>query len=227
MYILPPGVDYFPHPSLSDKDGFLAIGGHLSESSLLLAYQFGIFPWNNPEEPLLWWSTQPRFVLFPDELKIAKSMRPYLNGNKFTHTIDTAFSQVINNCGKSVRKGQQGGTWLTEELTANMCNLHEQGYAHSIEVWKEDELVGGLYGLSLGKMFFGESMFATESNASKYAFIKLVQWLKEKDYWMIDCQQETGHLGRLGARLISHEDFHNTLRKNIFEPTLIGNWSQL
>lgn len=222
-FSLPDEVDVFPHPLLSDEDGFLAIGSKLSISKVLLAYQFGIFPWYNEGEPVLWWFTQPRFVLYPDKLKVHKSMRPYFNQNKFTCSFDTRFSQVMQSCKVVERKGQLG-TWISQDMENIYNELHLQGYAHSVEVWNEDELVGGLYGLALGKVFYGESMFSKESNASKFGFIKLVQWLKARNFELIDCQQETNHLASLGAELISGVNFLNILKSNIFNPTKLGKW---
>lgn len=217
----------FPHPGLANEDGILAIGGDLSVERLLHAYQIGLFPWFNPEDPILWWSPDPRFVLFPEELKIAKSMRPYFNQNKFTCTFDTQFEQVIRNCKDQWRKGQGGGTWISEEMIHAYQKLHEQGYAHSCEVWQGDELVGGLYGVSLGKVFFGESMFAKASNASKFGFITLVQQLKEWGFWLVDCQQETKHLSSLGGRSIPRQDFLDYMKKNEEEQTRRGSWVDL
>ena len=224
-FFLPPEVDFFPHPLEADEDGFLAFGGRLSPELLLLAYQFGIFPWTGKDEPLLWWFTHPRCVLFPKELRITKSMRPYLNGNRFHWTIDQAFAQVIRNCKNHQRNGQ-AGTWIFKELEDSFVALHEMGHAHSVEVWEKDELVGGLYGLAIGRIFFGESMFAKRSNASKFGFINLVGWLEKKGFWLIDCQQRTQHLLSLGAETISQEQFLNTLRKNVFEDSLIGKWNR-
>ena len=216
-------ADVFPHPLLSDSDGFLAVDSHLTIPKVLLAYQFGIFPWYNPGDPVLWWYTNPRFVLFPDKLKIHKSMRSYLNQNKFECTFDTHFPEVIQSCKNIHRKGQLG-SWISEEMEYIYNELHEQGYAHSVEVWNGDDLVGGLYGIALGKVFYGESMFAFESNASKFGFIKLVQWLNKNGFELIDCQQETNHLSSLGAELIDGTDFLNYLKLNIFNPTKLEKW---
>lgn len=222
-YFLPPQVDFFPHPYSADEDGLLAVGSRLDVSTMLLAYQFGIFPWTSQDEPLLWWYLHPRCVLFPDKLKVSKSMRPYLNGQKFSWSMDTAFKEVMSNCKKQSRKGQEG-TWIFEELQDVFFELHELGHAHSVEVWSGDELVGGLYGMALGKIFFGESMFAKESNASKFGFIKLVQHLKENGYHMIDCQQETGHLVSLGAEMITSELFMSKLKSNILVESQPSKW---
>lgn len=215
-FYLPPGVDFFPHPFLADSDGLLAVGSELSVEQVLLAYQFGIFPWSNSEDPLLWWFTHPRCVLYPGKVRISKSMRPYLNGTKYSWSIDRAFDRVISLCQKIDRPGQ-GNTWITSEIYNVFLDLHEKGIAHSVEVWNEGELVGGLYGLALGKIFYGESMFSLERNASKYGLIKLCQFLHEKNFILIDCQQETSHLMRLGAELIPGETFLNHLRLNILK----------
>lgn len=217
----------FPHPELASEDGILAVGGDLSVDRLLLAYKNGIFPWFNPEDPIIWWSPDPRFVLFPNDLRVSKSMRPYFNQKKFTLTIDTAFTEIIEGCAKAKRDGQSGGTWITDEMKASYLELHRQGYAHSIEVRKEGELVGGLYGVSLGKCFFGESMFASVSNASKFGFISIVRRLQELGFWMVDCQQPTTHLASLGAVNIHRRDFLKVLKRNEAEPTMRGSWENL
>lgn len=216
----------FPDPSFSESDGLLAIGGDLSTERLLEAYRMGIFPWYNPGEEILWWSLNPRFVLFPDELKVSKSMRPYFNQKKFTVTFDTCFEAVMRSSQLQFRNGQNG-SWISEDLIEAYTNLHEMGYCHSVEVWKDDELVGGLYGISLGKMFFGESMFSKVPNASKFGFITLVQKLKEREFTLIDCQQETRHLASLGARTISRKVFLQKLKTNEREDNFIGNWGEL
>lgn len=212
----------FPDPNLANDDGILAIGGDLSPERLLEAYRNGIFPWFNEEDPIIWWSPDPRFVLFPDELKVARSMRPYFNQRKFRVTLDEDFRSVIGNCRALRRKG----TWITEDMQEAYSRLHDLGYAHSVEVWQDDELVGGLYGLALGRCFFGESMFAKVSNASKFGFICLVRVLQKLDFQLIDCQQETRHLESLGARNIKREDFLDFLEQNRRFPTLLGSWSR-
>ncbi|MBX2870550.1 MAG: leucyl/phenylalanyl-tRNA--protein transferase [Saprospiraceae bacterium] len=215
----------FPHPSLADPTGVLALGGDLRPERLLLAYQNGIFPWFNPGEEIMWWSPDPRFVLFPDELKVSRSMRPYFNQQKFDLTYDQAFPQVMQSCQTVNRLAQgQFGTWITESMLEAYIHLHELGYAHSVEVWEGEELVGGLYGVALGKVFFGESMFAKRSNASKFGFISLVRRLKEEGYTLIDCQQETRHLGSLGARSISRAQFLEHLEQNKRLETDTGGW---
>jgi len=217
----------FPHPELANEDGILAIGGDLSPQRLIRAYSIGLFPWFNPEDPILWWSPDPRFVVFPSELKVAKSMRPYFNQQKYQLSFDTDFESVIRACQNAYRKGQNGGTWISEEMIDAYCKLHQEGFAHSVEVWDDKKLVGGLYGVSLGKIFFGESMFSTKSNASKFGFISLVRKLEEQGFWLIDCQQHTAHLESLGGRGISRTTFLEFMRKNMEEKTLQCNWSFL
>jgi leucyl/phenylalanyl-tRNA--protein transferase len=193
----------FPPVHLSDDDGLLAVGGDLSTERLLLAYRSGIFPWYN-EPPILWWSPDPRFVLFPSELKVSASMRQILKKQVFRITFNQNFAAVIRGCRRAPRKGQDG-TWITNAIEHAYIQLHEQGYAHSVECWLEDKLVGGLYGIRLGSCFFGESMFAHVSNASKAAFITFVQ--SNNELTMVDCQVHTEHLATLGARFISREEF--------------------
>lgn len=203
----------FPPVHLAEPDGLLAMGGDLSPERLLLAYKNGIFPWYEGEH-ILWWCPDPRFVLFPEELKVSKSIKTMLNKNQFEFTINKAFAQVIHHCKEIKRPGQQG-TWITDEVEKAYCKMHELGYAHSAEVWKDGELVGGLYGIKLGKVFFGESMFSKASNASKYAFIKYVQQLTEEGIELIDCQVYTEYLESLGARMIKREEFVQKLRQLI------------
>ncbi len=217
----------FPNPELSNRNGMLAAGGDLSPERLLIAYQSGIFPWYNPEDYILWWSPDPRFVLFPSDLKMAKSMRPFFNQAKFRVSFDGHFERVMRLCGKTHRKGQQLGTWISEEMIEGYTALHALGYAHSVEVWQEEELVGGLYGIALGKCFFGESMFTQVSNASKFGFITLVRRLEELGYQLIDCQQQTGHLATLGAGAISRKKFLKFLQENRANPTHRGSWARI
>ncbi|HFA49764.1 MAG TPA: leucyl/phenylalanyl-tRNA--protein transferase [Bacteroidetes bacterium] len=216
----------FPPPELASSDGVLATGGDLSPERLLTAYGQGIFPWFNPGEPIFWWSPDPRFVLFPSELKVARSMRPYFNQQKFGVTADQQFGQVIRNCQKP-RAGQGHGTWITESMVEAYCRLHDLGFAHSVEVWENGHLVGGLYGIALGKCFFGESMFTRVSNASKFGFISMVKKLEQLGFNLIDCQQQTGHLASLGARAIPRADFLQLLKENKEEKTMSGNWGKL
>lgn len=195
----------FPPVHLSEPDGLLAMGGDLSVERLLLAYQSGIFPWYEGEH-ILWWSPDPRFVLFPGELKVSKNIKPLLKRNEFDFTVNKAFKQVIHNCKETKRPGQEG-TWITDEVEKAYCNLHELGFAHSAEVWKDHELVGGLYGIRLGKVFFGESMFSKRSNASRFAFTRYMQLLKEEGILLIDCQVYTEYLESFGARMIPRKEF--------------------
>jgi leucyl/phenylalanyl-tRNA--protein transferase len=203
----------FPPVNLAEPDGLLAVGGDLSAKRLLLAYRSGIFPWYEGEH-ILWWCPDPRFVLFPDELKISKSMKPLLNKNHFEFTINKSFTQVINNC-KTISRRDQASTWITDAVKEAFINLHQLGFAHSAEVWKDDELVGGLYGIRLGNVFFGESMFSKQSNASRYAFIKYVQYLKSENVALIDCQIYTDYLESMGAKMIPREEFIELLEKNV------------
>ncbi|CAA7392132.1 leucyl/phenylalanyl-tRNA--protein transferase [Chryseobacterium fistulae] len=203
----------FPDPELYDgHKGIIAFGGDLSIERIWLGYQLGIFPWYNPGEEILWWCPDPRFVLFPKELKVSKSMRKILNKNFFTITENQNFREVIKNCQQTRRKGQDS-TWLSNELMDVFVKLHEYGLAKSIEVWKDDELVGGLYGIQIGKVFCGESMFAKVSNASKAGFIYFVENNKNK-IEIIDCQSYTEHLESLGAKMIPKKEFLTILKKN-------------
>jgi leucyl/phenylalanyl-tRNA--protein transferase len=201
----------FPPVHLAEPDGLLAIGGDLSPQRLLFAYKNGIFPWYEGDH-ILWWSPDPRFVIFPDELKISHSMKQLLKQHAFDFSINRAFEKVIHECKISKRKGQNG-TWITGEVERAYCKLHELGHAISAEVWKDGELVGGLYGIKFGKIFCGESMFSNQSNASKYAFINLVKQLKEEGIQLIDCQVFTQHLESLGARMIPRKEFLELLKK--------------
>ncbi len=204
---------YFPPPDFAEPDGLLAIGGDLSPQRLLLAYSQGIFPWYEGEY-ILWWCPDPRFVLFPAELKISKSMKLLFKKNAFDFTINKSFKEVIHHCKETKRPGQHG-TWITDEVEAAYTHMHELGYAMSAEVWKDGELAGGVYGIKLGKIFFGESMFSKISNASKYGFIKLVENLKTQGVELIDCQVYTEHLESLGARMISRKEFIRKLNEMI------------
>jgi leucyl/phenylalanyl-tRNA--protein transferase len=215
---------WFPDVEESTEEGIVSVGGDLSVERLILAYSKGIFPWySSDRSPILWWSPDPRFVLFPENLIVSKSMRPYFNQNKFKVTWDQNFEDVIKNCQKIDREDQPG-TWITSKMLAAYIQLHKKGYAHSVEVWLDNELVGGLYGISLGKVFFGESMFAKVSNASKFGFISLVNQLKQKGFLLIDCQQETKYLESLGANAIKRKDFIDILNHNNIEETYIGSW---
>ncbi len=203
----------FPDPRLANEYGLVAVGGDLSSARLIRAYRLGLFPWYNAGEPILWWCLDPRLILKPEALKVSKSMRSYFNREKFTVTYNTAFERVLLGCRQKERKGQSG-TWITDDIIEAYCRLRRLGYAHSVEVWKADKLVGGLYGVALGKCFFGESMFALESNASKFGFITLVRKLQDQGCWLVDCQQETDHLASMGAEPIPREEFLKIMKRN-------------
>lgn len=213
IFLLPDHELVFPHPFLTEEHGALAVSGKITIDMILLAYRFGIFPWYNQDDPVTWYFLHPRLILRPSKIKMQKSMRSIVNGRRFKITYDTCFHDVLTACQNIQRKGQDG-TWIHNVIEESFIKLYEMGYAHSVECWEEDELVGGLYGLSIGKVFFGESMFARKSNTSKFAFIKLAQKLEEKGYTMIDCQQDTAHLRSLGAELISKEQFIQELKMN-------------
>ncbi|NHN27961.1 leucyl/phenylalanyl-tRNA--protein transferase [Flavobacterium jejuense] len=210
MYFLTKDL-YFPPVEEASPEGILAIGGDLSTERLLLAYKSGIFPWFEDDEPIMWWSPEERMVLFFEDLKISKSMRNVLNQKKFKVTFNTAFRAVISNC-KKIKRKDQPGTWITNEMVEAYCKLHEIGVAKSIEVWQEDELVGGLYGIDLGHIFCGESMFSKVSNASKVAFIHLAKHLEQNNYRVLDCQVYNEHLASLGCVEIDRDDFMMVLK---------------
>lgn len=214
MFLLDSEEIAFPGPALYDfEGGLLAMGGDLSPERIWFAYQNGIFPWFNPEDDILWWCPDPRFVLFPEDLKISKSMKKILREGKFTFTENKCFEEVMKNCQAAERKGQDG-TWITDEMIKAYSTLHRFGKAKSIEVWENDELVGGLYGVDLGHIFCGESMFAKVSNASKAGFIYFVEKYKNQ-YQLIDCQVYTEHLTSLGAKEIPKREFLKILKLNI------------
>ncbi|MTB49364.1 leucyl/phenylalanyl-tRNA--protein transferase [Lewinella sp. W8] len=216
--------ELFPDPLQTNGTGPACFGGDLSPERLFFAYQLGYFPWFSEGEPILWWHPDPRFVLFPDELKVSKSMRPYFNQGKYRVEYDGQFRRVMEECRNLYRPGQWG-SWITEDLISGYVSLHERGLAHSVEVYEEDELVGGLYGLALGTVFFGESMFFLQPNASKFGFISLVRRLLVEGYTMIDCQQETKHLKSLGGRSISRKKFLTLLGDGIDGKINASKWS--
>lgn len=213
----------FPHPALATDDGLLAIGGDLSEERLLLAYANGIFPWYSGDSPIMWWSPNPRMVLFLDDLKISKSLKQSLRSRKFTVHFDSNFEAVIRHCAKIPRKDQDD-TWITNEMIEAYIHLHHAGFAHSVETFMNGRLVGGLYGISLGRIFYGESMFHLERDASKVALVHLVHRLKEWDFLAIDAQQDTDHMRSLGARGVPLSDFLDLLKKSLKYPTIKGKW---
>jgi leucyl/phenylalanyl-tRNA--protein transferase len=205
------GKLYFPPVEEANDEGLLAVGGDLSPERLLLAYQSGIFPWFNSDSLIMWWSPEPRMVLYPNQVKISKSMRKVLRTNTFTLTVNTCFEKVLEHCA-SVSRNNQDGTWITKKMKDAYLELHRRGFAKSYEVWQDTLLVGGLYGVDLGTVFCGESMFSLRSNASKFAFIKLAQELKEKNYKFIDCQLYTEHLASLGAIEVPRKEFIKQLK---------------
>lgn len=214
----------FPPVSFAEKNGIIAVGGDLSPERLIKAYKNGIFPWFSEGDPIIWWSPDPRFVLFPEEIKISRSMKQEFRKGTFTITADKAFEHVIQECRKP--RKHESGTWITDDIVKGYTALHKAGYAHSIEAWKDDQLAGGLYGVSLGGCFFGESMFTREPNASKAAFITLARRLAELNFDIIDCQVYTGHLESLGAIEIAREEFTAILAASLDRDTIRGNWSQ-
>jgi len=206
---------WFPNVAEAEEDGLLAVGGDLSSERIAVAYRNGIFPWYDEESPILWWAPDPRFVLFPQDLKISKSMRQVINNGKFTFRMNTAFGEVIRNCG-TVKRGENEGTWINDDIIAGFSALHATGMAISAETWQDGKLVGGLYGIRMGRVFYGESMFSLVSNASKFAFIRLVQHLQiEYKLAIIDCQIYSNHLESLGARMIPRRYFMELLHENI------------
>ncbi len=213
----------FPAPSLAEKDGLLAVGGDLSPERLIEAYANGIFPWYSEDEPLLWWSPNPRMILFPDKFKASKSLRQSIRNKNFEVFFDRDFKAVIENCAITDRNGKKG-TWITPDMQKAYIDLHKAGFAHSVETYKDDKLIGGLYGISLGKAFFGESMFHTETDASKIALYSLVSRMKDWGFHFIDVQQETKHLKSLGAEIIPRKKFLGLLQEALKFPSVKGKW---
>jgi len=214
----------FPPPQLAPKDGLLAVGGDLSQKRLLLAYSMGIFPWFSDNEPIIWWSPDPRLVLHLRDVRVSRTLRKIIKKNMFHLTMDSAFDQVINQCAQT-RLQNNEGTWLVKDMIDAYCKLHESGFAHSVEAWYDNKLAGGLYGISLGRCFFGESMFAHFSNASNVALVRLVEYLNDLSFDIIDCQITTDHLIRFGAREIPRVRFLEQLEKSLEKPTIRGRWS--
>lgn len=211
----------FPPAHLAIKEGLLAVGGDLSVNRLLTAYRSGIFPWYAKGEPILWWSPDPRLVLYPEELRISKSLTKVINRNVFHITFNQAFASVIQACAQTKRAYGEG-TWITNEMKAAYCELHRCGYAYSVEAWQAGKLAGGLYGVALGRVFFGESMFSQVSNSSKVAFVALVKSLKRMKFELIDCQVKTDHLIRFGAREIPRKLFLDQLKSAVDQKTLLA-----
>jgi leucyl/phenylalanyl-tRNA---protein transferase len=222
VYILSEALA-FPAPHLASEEGLLAVGGDLGYERLLLAYKMGIFPWYGEGEPILWWSPDPRLVLYPKSLHVPKRLLRLIKQHRFRITMDTAFEVVITSCKQAPRENQQG-TWIVDDMVAAYCRLHEAGYAHSVEAWQGDKLVGGLYGISLGNCFFGESMFSRRANASKVAFVTLVTHLGKKSFDLVDCQVATDHLIRFGAVKIPRHDFLAQLEHSLRTPNRTGKW---
>ncbi len=214
----------FPDPREAEDDGLVAVGGAINPEFLIAAYRKGLFPWYNPGEPILWWSPNPRMILIPRDCKCSKSLRQKLNGQKFEVRFDRAFSRVIHACAKTERRGQKG-TWITPEIVSGYTELHRMGIAHSVETYLNDELVGGLYGVSLGTAFFGESMFYTVRDASKVALYYLCKQLDAWNFEFVDVQQSTGHLKSMGARDVTRDEFLERLEKALKFPGREGVWS--
>jgi len=213
----------FPEPSLAEPDGLLAVGGDLSAERLLTAYAEGIFPWYDERSPILWWSPDPRLVLAPEELHVSRRLRRTVRSGRYRVTADAAFERVIRRCAARARPGQRG-TWITREMKEAYVGLHRLGFAHSFEAWEGDALAGGLYGVSLGAAFFGESMFADRPDASKVAFVRAIEWLRAHGLRLVDCQVRTEHLVSLGAREIPRDEFLARLRAALDAPTIRGKW---
>ena len=216
---------FFPPADRANADGLLAFGGDLSPQRLIVAYANGIFPWYNEDEPILWWSLDPRLIMRPGTMKVSHSLRHTLKSGQFEVKIDTNFREVMLHCAGTVRKGQDG-TWIQDEMVDAYTHLHELGHAHSFEAYQNGELVGGLYGIAIGKAFFGESMFHTVTDASKVAFYHLHQFLQNNGFKLIDCQQETRHLTSLGAYTIPRSEFLDELKTLTREASLVGNWGK-
>ncbi len=213
----------FPRPSLAEENGLLAVGGDLSPGRLISAYRLGIFPWYSEGDPILWWFTSPRFVIYPTKFRVPKRLARYIKKSLYRVTMDSSFDQVIEACA-AVRTLQGEETWITEEMKVAYSTLHELGYAHSVECWNDDELIGGLYGVALDRVFFGESMFTIMPNGSKIALASLVKYLTQRQFKLIDCQMTTDHLLQYGALEISGRDFRRHLKEYISTLSPDGNW---
>jgi leucyl/phenylalanyl-tRNA---protein transferase len=225
VYLLDPRSNAFPDPERADRSGLLAVGGDLRPARLLAAYARGIFPWFSDGQPILWHCPHPRFVLEPAKLHVPRSLEKTIRRRHFEVRYDSAFGEVIAACAQ-VPRPNQTGTWITEEMKAAYIELHQLGFAHSAESWREGRLAGGVYGVSLGTVFFGESMFATEPDASKVAFVHLVRRLHGWGFTLVDCQQETEHLARFGAESWTRRRFLSALRLAIAQSTRRGSWTE-
>jgi len=226
---LKPNSTLFPptDSALDEPNGLLAVGGDLSEERLLSAYRQGIFPWFSDGEPILWWTPSPRMVLFPEKLHISRSLRKTLRQRGFQITINRCFPEVIQACAEprsKVDKEEERGTWITNDIKGAYIHLHQNGYAHSFEVWREQQLVGGLYGVAIGQIFFGESMFSRTTNGSKIAFVYMAQLLKKWHYELIDCQVYSDHLSTLGVKEIEKSKFETIIKESVGKETLLSNW---
>lgn len=224
MFVLNATDNRFPPVEFASPEGLLAMGGDLRVERLLEAYRHGIFPWYNEDQPILWWSPDPRAVLFPDHLKVSRSLRKTIRRGAFEVTLDTCFRDVMQACAEPREQHPRGGTWITPEMTDAYVRLHELGYAHAVETWQEGELVGGLYGVAVGGVFFGESMFSRRSDASKVALVWLVRQLQTWGFQMIDCQLPTAHLASLGVEELRRSDFLNHLGAALQCPARPGPW---
>lgn len=223
VFLLPGCETWFPPLAAVSPEGLLAVGGDLSIPRLLAAYRQGIFPWYDESTPILWWNLPERSILIPDELHVPRSLRRVINARAFDITLDTAFADVITACAEAQRPGQRG-TWIVPELCEAYIALHKAGYAHSVEAWEEGALVGGAYGIALGRVFFGESMFFTRQDASKTAFVWLVRYLAAHGYSLIDCQQVTDHTNRFGAVAVDRETFMHSLKGAVTANDRVGRW---
>lgn len=225
IFQLADAPDYrFPDVEFAGPEGLLAVGGDLSSERLLSAYRHGIFPWYSQGQPILWWSPDPRALLFPDELKVSRSLGKTIRKQVFSVTLDHAFAKVIHACAAPRQNDPEAGTWITDDMAQAYIKLHDLGYAHSVEVWHNRELVGGLYGIALGKAFFGESMFSRMTDASKVGFCFLVKQLQQWGYEFIDCQVESAHLASLGARPVPRRTFIEKLDKALQADDRRGPW---
>lgn len=215
---LDPHSTLFPPVSraLRDPDGLLAAGGDLSSQRLLAAYRHGIFPWFDDSQPILWWSPDPRCVLYPEQLHVSRSLAKQMRKLPYQVSFDQCFETVVRSC--SAPRDEEGGTWITEDMVAAYSRLHDEGHAHSVEIWLDNELVGGLYGIAMGRLFFGESMFSRTSNASKIAFVRFVEQLRQWGYYLVDCQVYSEHLASLGACQIPRHEFTRILSREVEEP---------